>query len=157
MGGLAAFALPGAALAVCGAPGVDELGLIEAARLYAEILPIERAQSEKTNACSSEALAMCRPFVGSDYDAAMDRAQHITGWKVEDDKLMAIWKRMETIELMALASQPQTFAGLRLYALMAAHYGRRLWDEPLDDLDYDKQIVRRLIEVVMVLTKEARS
>jgi hypothetical protein len=153
LAGFACLAAPSTALAVL--PGFEgpDAGLIEAARRYAQILPIERAQSEKNNACASEALAMCRPFKGAEYDTALQRADQVTGWAVENEKLEAIWDRMWPIEKKALASLPQTATGLRIYALMAAHYNSDLWKTPFDDLDYNQQMVCKLIEATIAVAK----
>jgi hypothetical protein len=52
------------------------------------------------------------------------------------------------------ALRARSIRGLTIKARVAAHWNRRLWDSPLDDLEIEKKAVRHLIEEMLALAGE---
>jgi len=51
-----------------------------------------------------------------------------------------------------MASPVHTLVGLRVKAMVAIHAPGDCWDEPFDDLDWDKKGIRALVEAVCSVT-----
>jgi hypothetical protein len=64
------------------------------------------------------------------------------------ERLEAILARLEPIERAIMATQTETLAGLAVKARHAAHVLSEHWEEPIERLDWDRRIVRLLIEAV---------
>jgi hypothetical protein len=62
------------------------------------------------------------------------------------EKLSAVDWRVAPIAEQIMAKPGHSLAGLRAKVILAVHVNPDLWDEPFDDLDWDKRTIRSLIE-----------
>lgn len=67
------------------------------------------------------------------------------------EKLEALHRRIEPLAIEI--RETQTLAGLRTKAIDAVQGTQQLWKSPHDDLDWDEQALRSLIEAVCVLSR----
>jgi hypothetical protein len=63
-------------------------------------------------------------------------------------RIEPILARLYPIERAIMQTQARTIAGLGVKARHAAHVMSQYWDDPLDQIDWDAQAVRLLIEAV---------
>src|ERR1043165_4078267 len=74
------------------------------------------------------------------------------GFNACDRNLDAIYRELDRIMKEVLRLPATSAAGLRTKTLAALVANDHLWDEPLDELDWDRRFVRSLIESSCTIT-----
>ncbi len=82
------------------------------------------------------------------FAAEMDRAWTETGATEADRKFSAVGVPHDSIREKIMETPCHTVAGLRAKALVAIDQYDALWREQKDDLDWNKRVIRELIEGV---------
>ena len=65
----------------------------------------------------------------------------------------AVLTRLDPIEQAIMATPARTIAGLGVKARHAAYVMSRCWEEPIDQIDWEAQTVRLLIEAICDLAR----
>jgi hypothetical protein len=81
-----------------------------------------------------------------------DKTGNELGSDVLWEKLNAIDWKLDPIAWQIMATPARSLAGLRAKAILAVRINADLWEEPFDDLDWDKKTIRSLIEAVCKLS-----
>ncbi|HTE78527.1 MAG TPA: hypothetical protein VK653_17570 [Xanthobacteraceae bacterium] len=68
------------------------------------------------------------------------------------DRYYALDRQTAELAKKIMASPVHTLVGLRVKAMVAIHAPGDCWDEPFDDLDWDKKGIRALVEAVCSVT-----
>jgi hypothetical protein len=84
--------------------------------------------------------------------AELGKAFEETGADKADEIFEPLGKEVDAIVRKIMERPAHTIAGLRAKAIMAMHVSNELWFEPENDLDWDKQAGRSLIEAVCAVT-----
>jgi hypothetical protein len=93
-----------------------------------------------------------RPLVQDGLQHAMP-----TGLDAQTTRIEAILARLYPIEQAIMQTPACTIAGLGVKARHAAHVMSQYWEEPIDQIDWEAQAVRHLIEAVCDVARIALS
>jgi hypothetical protein len=75
-------------------------------------------------------------------------------WVAADREQDQVLNAIDNLHERMFALPARTIRGLTIKGRAAAHWNRRLWDSPLDDLDIEKKATRHLIEEVLAAAGE---
>jgi hypothetical protein len=84
------------------------------------------------------------------YTVLMDQAWHETGANAADKKLEEY--SFESTLNRIVRTPAHTVAGLRAKAFAAIHTNDKLWKRTANDLDWDQEVIRSLVEAVCAVT-----
>jgi hypothetical protein len=152
-----ALALPAVAVDVIGNPDAELVSLSEdLARLW----PAFAAARDEANTKNEATTKLLRQRFGGAFDsfpeetylAEAEKADAETGADIANEKYEPLQARIFDIKerLARLLARP--LVGLRAKAVLAINEHDDLWKEPAEDLDWDKQVTRALIEAVCAVT-----
>jgi hypothetical protein len=85
------------------------------------------------------------------YDVEVERLWVESGSEKAHEKVEPLDDQINELAVKILEIPPHTAAGLRARVALVAEAYPDLWDAPLEDLDWDKRMVRYLIEAVCSL------
>jgi hypothetical protein len=85
------------------------------------------------------------------YEVELERAWFETGSDKANEKLKPVDDQLSDLASKIMDTPAHTAAGLRARVALVADAYSDLWDEPFDDLDWEKKVLRRLIEAICSL------
>jgi hypothetical protein len=86
-----------------------------------------------------------------EYQAAL-AAKNKSQGKAACDRYYGLDRQTAELAKKIMSSPVHTLGGLRVKAMVAIHAPCDCWDEPFDDLDWDKKGIRALVEAVCNVT-----
>ena len=109
--------------------------------IFAELLALDRLRhNQKTR----QGAAPQRPEQSTGQTSLEEHAYE----EAVARRIEPVLARLYPIERAIMETQARTIAGLGLKARHAAHVMSQYWEDPLDQIDWDAQAVRLLIEAV---------
>jgi hypothetical protein len=155
---LPALALPAVATAQC-YPVEPDAELIKLAETYERIFriraPLAADYNERWGNAIDEARERVANLSGPErskmYDVEMARLWVESGSEKANEKVEPLNDQLYDLALKIMDAPVQTAAGLRARVALVANAYPDLWDAPPKDLDWDRRVVRSLIEAICSL------
>jgi hypothetical protein len=127
-------------------PANDDSALLTLERQFnevaADLFAAQRAKDE---------LAACSASRSSEPGNELLRPEY--NEEVRTKQVEAILARLDPIERAIMATPARTIAGLGVKARHAAYVMSHYWENPIDQVDWDAQALRLLIEAVCELAR----
>lgn len=141
----------------------DDAKLIALGRQLEEIQERLKSVRAEHSRLSAEAYGYAYQMTGLEPDspklygderfvAALKKMEERTGFNACEERLQALHRELDPIMKKITRTPATSLAGLRVKTAAAIEANDDLWDEPLADLDYDKEAMRSLIEAACTIT-----
>jgi hypothetical protein len=126
-------------------PASDDSALLTLERQFNEVAADLFAQRAR------DGLAACSASRSSEPSSELLRPEY--NEEVHTKQVEAILARLDPIERAIMATPARTIAGLGVKARHAAYVMSHYWENPIDQVDWDAQALRLLIEAVCELAR----